>query len=35
MADLKSAIASDLTARYKKLAGVVRELAEPLSDEQF
>jgi uncharacterized damage-inducible protein DinB len=35
MAELKSAIASDLTARYKKLAGVVRELAAPLSDEQF
>jgi hypothetical protein len=35
MADLKSTIASDLTARYKKLAGVVRELAAPLSDAQF
>jgi uncharacterized damage-inducible protein DinB len=35
MADLKVTIASDLTARYKKLAGVVRELAAPLSDEQF
>jgi len=35
MADLKSTIASDLTARYKKLAGAVRELAAPLSDEQF
>ena len=35
MADLKSTIASDLTARYTKLAGVVRELAAPLSDEQF
>ena len=35
MADLKSTIASDLAARYKKLAGVVRELATPLSDEQF
>jgi len=35
MADLKVTIASDLTARYKKLAGVVRELAAPLSDDQF
>ena len=35
MADMKSTIASDLEARYKKLAGVVRELAEPLSEEQF
>ena len=35
MADLKSTIASGLTARYRKLAGVVRELATPLSDEQF
>ena len=35
MADLKSTIASDLTARYKKLARVVRELASPLSEEQF
>ena len=35
MADLKSTIAADLTARYRKLAGVVRELAAPLSDEQF
>jgi hypothetical protein len=35
MADLKSTIASDLTARCTKLAGVVRELAAPLSDEQF
>src|SRR5208282_4450953 len=35
MADLKVTIASSLTARYKKLAGVVRELAAPLSDEQF
>ena len=35
MTDLKSAIATDLTSRYKKLAGVVRELAAPLSDEQF
>ena len=35
MTDLKSTIASDLTARYTKLAGVVRELAAPLSDDQF
>ena len=35
MTDLKSTIASDLTARYKKLAGVVQELAAPLSNEQF
>jgi hypothetical protein len=35
MTDLKSTIASDLTARYKKLAGVVHDLAVPLSDEQF
>src|SRR5208337_570535 len=35
MADLKQTIASDLTARYTKLAGVVREMAAPLSDEQF
>ncbi len=35
MADLTSTIASDLAARYKKLAGVVRELAAPLRDDQF
>jgi len=35
MPDLKQTIASDLTARYTKLAGAVRELAAPLSDEQF
>ncbi len=35
MTDLKQTIASGLTARYKKLAGVVHELATPLSDEQF
>ncbi|MGA8538089.1 MAG: DinB family protein [Terriglobales bacterium] len=35
MADLKSTIASDLAARYKKLAGVVHDLSAPLSDEQF
>ncbi len=35
MADLKLTIASDLAAGYAKLAGVVRELAAPLSEEQF
>src|SRR4030088_998140 len=35
MTDLKPTIASDLAARYKKLAGVVHELAAPLSDEKF
>jgi hypothetical protein len=35
MADLNQAIALSLTARYRKLAAVVRELAAPLSDEQF
>src|SRR2546430_15701857 len=35
MTDLKQTIASDLTARYKRLAGVLRELAAPLSEEQF
>jgi uncharacterized damage-inducible protein DinB len=35
MADLKQTIASALPTRYKKLAGDVRELAAPLSDEQF
>jgi hypothetical protein len=33
--DINSTIASDLTARYKKLAGVVCELAAPLSEDQF
>ncbi len=35
MADLRSIIAADFTERYKKLAGMVRELAEPLNDQQF
>src|SRR5208282_2357414 len=35
MADLKVTIASSLTARYKKLAGVIHELAAPLTGEQF
>jgi hypothetical protein len=33
--DLASTIASDLAARYQKLAGVVCELAAPLSEDQF
>ncbi|MFI5114644.1 MAG: DinB family protein [Terriglobales bacterium] len=35
MSDLKETIASSLAARYTKLAGWVRELAAPLSEEQF
>ena len=35
MTDLKSTIAIDLTARYNKLAGWLRDLAAPLSEEQF
>jgi uncharacterized damage-inducible protein DinB len=35
MTDLKQTIASGMTARYKRLAGVVHDLAAPLSDEQF
>jgi hypothetical protein len=35
MADLKSTIATDLTVRYSKLAGVVHDLAAPLSEKQF
>jgi uncharacterized damage-inducible protein DinB len=35
MVDLRATIALSLAARYTKLAGVVRELAAPLSDEQF
>jgi DinB superfamily len=35
MVELKSTIATDLTARYKKLAGILRDLAAPLSDDQF
>ena len=35
MTDLKSTIESGLAARYTKLAGVVRELAAPLNEEQF
>jgi uncharacterized damage-inducible protein DinB len=35
MADSNQTIALSLAARYRKLAVVVRELAAPLSDEQF
>jgi hypothetical protein len=35
MADLKETMASSLAARYTTLAGWVRELAAPLSEEQF
>ncbi|MGA2002402.1 MAG: DinB family protein [Terriglobales bacterium] len=35
MTDLKGTIASSLATRYLKLAGWVRELALPLSEEQF
>jgi uncharacterized damage-inducible protein DinB len=35
MTDLKTTIAAALTARYEKLAGVLHELAAPLSQEQF
>src|SRR3977135_1758111 len=35
MAELKATVASGLTARYEKLAGVLRELAAPLGEEHF
>lgn len=35
MTDLKETVESSLSARYLKLAGVLRELASPLSEEQF
>ena len=35
MSDLNQAIVSSLTMRYTKLAGVMRELAAPLNEEQF
>jgi Protein of unknown function (DUF1572) len=35
MAELNKTIASSLVTRYTKLGGVLRELAAPLSDEQF
>jgi DinB superfamily len=35
MADLRETVAECLAARFTKLAGVVRELAAPLTEEQF
>ena len=35
MADLQKTVASRLAGRYTKLAGMVRELAAPLKDEEF
>jgi uncharacterized damage-inducible protein DinB len=35
MAELNQTIATDLAARYQKLAGWLRETAAPLSEEQF
>jgi uncharacterized damage-inducible protein DinB len=35
MTELKQTIASDLTARYRRLAGVIHELGASLSEEQF
>ena len=35
MAELNKEMASSLATRYAKLGGVVRELAAPLTDEQF
>jgi uncharacterized damage-inducible protein DinB len=35
MADLKETLASSLATRYAKLGGVLRELAAPLSEDQF
>src|SRR5215475_1218524 len=35
MTDLSNSLATSLTGRYTKFAGVVRELAAPLSEEQF
>ena len=35
MADLKDTMTAGFEARYKELAGRVRELAAPLSDQQF
>jgi len=35
MADLNETVTSSLTTRYRKLAGLVHELAAPFSDEQF
>ena len=35
MTDLRTTMADALTARYEKLAGALRDLAAPLSEEQF
>ena len=35
MADVNETVVSSLATRYRKLANVVRDLAAPLSDEQF
>src|SRR6202167_452932 len=35
MTNLTETVASCLAARYRKLAGVVHELAAPLTEEQF
>ena len=35
MADLNETMIAGLETRYKKLAGLVRDLAAPLTDEQF
>jgi hypothetical protein len=35
MTDLNSTAANSLIARYAKMAGWVRDLAAPLSEEQF
>ena len=35
MSDLKDTISSSMVTRYQKLAEWVRQLAEPLTDEQF
>src|ERR1700687_878505 len=35
MTELRQTIASDLTARYKKLAGVIYDLSASRSEEQF
>lgn len=35
MSDLRQTVASSLEARYLKLAGQLRELAAPLSEDQF
>jgi uncharacterized damage-inducible protein DinB len=35
MADLRETVSSRMAARYTKLGGVVRDLAAPLSEEQF